>query len=763
MIQKLRPDDNGYNRPNDPFVTQPIHTDGTDENDADLVAIKKQGLRWRRKVFTISVFSFVVGSLLILLNSPYRNEFLAPGPLCSSHAQILAGQGADRCAACHGAANAGFVDWVKDAFTGGKNVVADQSDLCMKCHSESLLTEFAKNPHSYDPKKLKQLASTNRKASFRLRAPGNGSGEIACSTCHREHHGDQSLTELTNQQCQSCHSQQFHSFETNHPEFVSWPNSQRQGIAFDHTTHGLKYFPEKSEQFNCGMCHVDDQNRNVKLLAPYQQTCMKCHDQQIHESVGDGLKLVGLPMLDLNAIEQNGLTVGQWPANSSGDFDGRLPPIMQLLLNADPQVKSALNALSSHDGEFSFIDVDSGNKSQLENVVTVAWGIKGLVFDLSQNGVEEIRRRAELVIDRELNEREFASLTKNLDNSVFETVARTWMPKLEIEIPLYRNGKIVPQTAFEFSADRILTYLKSQDPDELAPNPLQGLVSEKIDAEVNSPTPSIGGNSSGAGQSADSSWTQKEVIGNPETDDEYLAVNPLQSLSSGQQHPNPNRQQGVAPSLTAEVPSVAEGSPTTPEPSVTIAGNAPPAVPATSGVHHVSIRKAGWFRNDELMHVSYIPRGHADEYVKAWTDIVASAKDAEARPETRSLFEKLTSWTGGFGNCAKCHTVDAEEDGSFVANWQPKYRDPMTRQFTHFSHGPHLIQPHLQDCTACHEMQDSKRSVESFQNFDSTLATSNFSPIKKANCSSCHAAGKTDNGCTQCHNYHIGSQVIHKD
>ena len=755
MIQKLPPaDDNRYHRPNDNLVEVPVYATDSAENDAQTIVLRKHGLRWRRKVFTISVFSFIVGSLLILLNSPYRNEFFAPGPLCSSHAQILAGHGADRCAACHGAANAGFVDWVKDAFTGGREIKVDQSDLCMKCHNESLVSQFAKNPHSYDPKKLNTLTEKRQgSVYFQVGAPVNSAGEIACSACHREHHGHQSLNELTNQQCQSCHSQNFHNFETDHPEFVNWPNNRRQGIAFDHTTHGLKHFPEKSEEFSCNLCHVDDQNQNVKLLAPYEQTCMKCHDQQIHEGAGDGLQLVGLPMLDLDAIEQSGLTVGQWPANASGDFDGSLPPITQLLLSADPKVKSALEDLSApyeSGGGFSFIDVDPEDESQLKNVVEVVWGIKGLVFDLSQNGVEEIRRRVELAIQRELTEREFASLANDLDTSVFETVARIWMPRLDIEVPLHRNGKIVPQTAFAFSADRILTFLKSQDPDELAPNPLKGLVSGSA-APNTTAQPSAASGSGSSQKPAATGWAKKAVIGNPDTDEEYLAVNPLQGLSSGQP--------------VVDVPEQLESGaePIAPNGSNRSGIVTAPPTPTTSGVHQVSSRKTGWFRNDEVMQISYLPRGHADEYVRIWTDIVSSAQNANARLETKPLFEKLTNSIGSFGNCAKCHTVDAQEDTSFVANWGPVYRDPMTRDFTHFSHGPHLVQPHLKDCSGCHTMDASKRNVESFQDFDASFAISNFAPIKKASCASCHAAGKTDNGCTKCHNYHIGSQVIHKD
>ena len=101
MIRKL-PNMNAkrqpYHRPNDPFVEVEIPSlDGK----SPPVVIRQRSLRQMRTIFTWSITTFMLGALLIVISSPYRAEILAPGDLNSTHSQILAAEGADRCAACH--------------------------------------------------------------------------------------------------------------------------------------------------------------------------------------------------------------------------------------------------------------------------------------------------------------------------------------------------------------------------------------------------------------------------------------------------------------------------------------------------------------------------------------------------------------------------------------------------------------------------------------------------------------------------------------
>jgi len=99
-------------------------------------------------------------------------------------------------------------------------------------------------------------------------------------------------------------------------------------------------------------------------------------------------------------------------------------------------------------------------------------------------------------------------------------------------------------------------------------------------------------------------------------------------------------------------------------------------------------------------------------------------------------------------------------DASFVVNWRPEYRDPTVGAFTKFSHSPHTLQPHLRDCSACHDMSNPVSNKDSFVSFDARETVSNFAPITKVNCVSCHHKGSTNSGCTHCHSYHVGVNSI---
>ena len=285
---------------------------------------------------------------------------------------MLNEHGTDRCAACHPAGNQSFTQWVKTAFTkssGGESKC--QSDLCMECHKNTISTEFALKPHNVDPAKLNEITRSFQKVNFRNSAVlsgASGKNELACSACHREHHGEASLTDLTDQQCQSCHTENYHSFETDHPEFTTWPQLRRSRIAFDHSSHAMKHYPGLKTSFDCSQCHIDDSSQNVKLLAPYEETCAHCHDQKIRDNGSAGLALFALPMLDLEALRNADLDVGEWPEYASGEFDGNLPPAMKVLLIADEQAETALNYFGD---DFDFSDVDPDDSVQLLSLIHI--------------------------------------------------------------------------------------------------------------------------------------------------------------------------------------------------------------------------------------------------------------------------------------------------------------------------------------------------------------------------------------------------------
>jgi hypothetical protein len=73
--------------------------------------------------------------------------------------------------------------------------------------------------------------------------------------------------------------------------------------------------------------------------------------------------------------------------------------------------------------------------------------------------------------------------------------------------------------------------------------------------------------------------------------------------------------------------------------------------------------------------------------------------------------------------------------------WKSNRRAANLRPITKFDHGPHLTLPKLNDCQSCHP-----------------LGKTDFLPIQKNQCSSCHQENAAGESCTQCHNYHVGSK-----
>ncbi len=774
-----------YERPNLTWT----NTDVSTPNDSEEFARRERSLRSKRGIFTLAVTAFIVGATMILLNSPYRNEFLAPGPLSSTHAQILAGHGADRCAACHGAGHQSLATWFADTLSGGRQVGACQSDLCMTCHQNSINGDYAMVAHNVDPARLAettarlsekqgnpfQLVSTALKSVPGVSAPVSGN-EIACSACHREHHGGESLSALTDAQCQTCHGSKIHSFETDHPEFELWPVSRRSQIAFDHTSHGLKHFPGANTTFACAQCHIDDDVRDTKLLAPFEQSCAACHEKQILESSDRSLALFALPMLDLDAVNAAGACVGQWPELATGDFDGEIPGVMRMLLAADDQ---AVPMLAKFGNDFSFGDVDPDDSQMVSDACELVWSIKRLLNDLAKNGNLAIRRRLETVLGRSLTQDELAELMAGLNANVFEDAAARWIPELGSEMLAVDAGLLKPRTrALADLADRDVSFkfAPAQDVADdrvLAVNPLKGRVTPGSVQPSSSNRPVTpagqpvqpGFETSGSSQNtalngdgrlnpADEAAVQGNRIVNRFSDEgeaNFLTKNPLKTLMGG----------GInGPDQMPQInsgPSTVVTQPDSNHPESTPA-HVPATVPKFNPDEFSIVASSGWVRNDLTLQVGYRPSGHADRMISRWTTLVTGLEHADSRFETASLFEQLTNPLG-IGNCRSCHTVDQSGD-AFEVNWTGKKPDRAFREFTKFSHGPHLVQPHLRDCSHCHTLNAKATSADTFVGFDSTIAVTNFHPVVKANCATCHQEGQTDNSCTHCHNYHVGGVPV---
>lgn len=548
----------------------------------------------------------------MLLSANWRDGFISPGPLARQHAQLLEQSGtAPQCAACHSAATGGVATWTKTTLLGhgdGPN----QSQLCMNCHEQSIDPQLALAAHNLPPADLQQL--TKKVSGTFSSAPR----ELTCAVCHREHHGaDFNLAKMNNGSCQACHVQRYESFAGDHPDFGNWPYERRTRIAFDHASHQTKHFTEKNEAFDCQICHVPDATQSAQLLAGYEQSCAKCHDEKIATSLTQGVPMLVLPILDVETLRTAGFNIGSWPEGVTGDFDGRLPPPMKLLLAADPATMKAMTTLGP---DFEFIDVDPDDSEQLQAVSDLAIGIRKLLAELSQSGPQAVRARLQKSLGREIGDTQLDALTAGLSVDTLRPAVTAWFPDAEA-------GK----------------------------NP----------------------------------WP--------------------------------------APQDTGQDESATERS----------------FAPAGS-----------WTRNDATFSINYNFTGHADPVLAEWLALLVDSPGIHERPWASALLQEMSKPTAP-GLCASCHSIEQRGPDDLVVNWRAFDPQDSPRTFTRFSHAPHLTLPTLADCTACHAVDTAANTSASYTDLDPHRFVSDFRPMSKRECATCHTAAAAGDSCQSCHRYHV--------
>jgi len=247
---------------------------------------------------------------------------------------------------------------------------------------------------------------------------------IACSACHREHHGRMhDLTAIANAACQACHREVYESFAGDHPDFGAWPYERRTRIAFDHASHQLKHHPAEKRAFVCTDCHAADSGGAWQLTRDYATSCAACHDKPMAVSLADGVPLVALPTLDLAALDDAGHGVAAWPADADGDFDGALPIPSRLMLAAKPQAAEALVELGP---TFDFYDLDPDDPKQLAAAQTIAEELRVIVDELATRGQPAIAERLAVVLGREPTPAELEALAGRLSPDAASRYRDRW-------------------------------------------------------------------------------------------------------------------------------------------------------------------------------------------------------------------------------------------------------------------------------------------------------------------------------------------------
>ena len=432
-----------------------------------------RSLRSARSLTVMLVVAVSLAGLFYALSSRQGVKLLSPGQLSFAHASF----GSD-CSDCHAGVGDRPVTWLTTAQHAAS--ISANSQMCLQCHN---VGNFPFQPHSLPAESLARLttaiqtnatlggAPAGLKVARFIAGPAHpGATDLACATCHKEHRGTQNdLRKLANAQCQSCHARQFDSLASGHPAFTTYPFDRRSRIIFDHQTHISEHFTDAAYMARaprtCVDCHQVDLNGNSMGLKPFETICASCHGAQIK---GKGAVSTGLAVLSLPDFDHNVMTgryaIGQWP----DETDQTMTPFMRLLLSAEPSVRSALDALAGAD----LNNLPKNDTNKLAAAQQLAWGIKGLIYDLSRLGQDELSRRLEGALGHPITDHQREGVVAFLNAETLRSTFQSSFPNLATEVQDYRKKQEVAKTKWvsPSPADAPADSAKPADPDKWVAN-----------------------------------------------------------------------------------------------------------------------------------------------------------------------------------------------------------------------------------------------------------------------------------------------------
>ncbi len=691
-------------------------------------------LRARRELVAKWAAAVSAGAVALLISYAQDPEIFGPGPLTTAHGPV------GDCKSCHTSVADGQLGWIH-SIVATADSTAD-SRACLTCHkmpgselkphglSEAQLAQISR---SFEPEVTSKSASAFARLSSAL-FPIDASGEsdIFCASCHQEHQGKMvDLTTMSDARCHTCHKMQFSSFSKDHPEFDNFPFRRRTRIAFDHSGHFGKHFPEltakggkekESVPSDCADCHTSGTEGRHMGVKPFAEACSSCHLGQI---VGDdratgpkGIALLTLPGLDVETLNEKKAEIGAWPAESEAE----ITPLMKLLIGRDEERRAMLQTIADLD----LLDLTEASDEELKAVTRLVWEIKSLVHSLVTSKMSQVLNKIGSGSEAEIDTDLIAKLTANMPRDVFVNAQREWLPNLGKEMRARLAGAVKPEP----------------DKDAVSPSPAtQGKETPKKESKLETrPTRK-------RTRVASERW-RIDAFGNLVKGDK--PANDADSAEDTQQSDEPENE----PERTAEPEQ--ETKPETASQEAETQEEAPEneGTSDTAAVDPESWAEfGGWYRMDYA--ILYKPTGHADGFLRAWLDFSGRLSGPKDSGLVSPVFALLSS-KDAQGQCTKCHSVDQGKGESRRVNWSPSSLNTRASKFTAFNHEPHFgLVADKSGCLTCHALDDKAGFMDSYKAHDPKNFRSNFKPVKKQTCSECHGNNVAREDCLLCHTYHV--------
>jgi hypothetical protein len=464
-------------------------------------------------------------------------------------------------------------------------------------------------------------------------------------------------------------------------------------------------------------------------------------------------------MLDTGALAAAGKPVGRWPAPCDGDFDGALPPVMRLLLSSDPKIAAILQRRGP---QFAWGDIDADNRQDLEDASQLAWAIKALIYELAHSTSRALQTRLRAAIGEYADDthtgEDWGELAAGLHPDMLLQAQQLWLPDLAQELSA-RGEDAAPEYRPRRPWYGRLKQESREHDDLLVENPLIRLMESKSAAsslpgttaegrplsDLAKPRVKIAGPDDPNDGTVTNSHARREPVAVAGNDEDLLARNPLVGQFPAGENDSPRLAvQPDPPPTTTATPDAIQVEPFHEE--LRSANSIEPTV-------HV----AGWTRNDVSFAIRYQPVRHTDPVMASWIEWATQYAETAAVRES-GLAESIMA-PAAAGACMRCHSANPNSSASFATvSWSPEYRDPAIRDFTRFSHQPHTMISQLSDCQSCHRLNDPSTHVAR-QGIAGERG--DFATLSKNECARCHREGGAPAGCSDCHNYHIGSRVSH--
>lgn len=651
---------------------------------------------WRRLV-TRSTLAVTLGLLLLGLAPERVERVVNPGKLTLAHAAI------GECAQCHDAPHDEPSSWLAAAFSHDSD-----AQNCLSCHEVGAASMAA---HGLPAAELPQPSVDPRgggpwtvEVAHRLFSPA--SGEVDCMSCHVEHAGPRAdLRAVSNDRCQVCHSVRFANLADGHPAFDGYPYQRRTRINFDHAAHIGKHFVKEKDAApaSCGTCHIPAANDRAMLVRPFDTTCAGCHAADV-----DGEKLAGakgtavieVPGIDVATLIERGIAIGGWPEYA----EARLSPLADLLLARDP----AYADVRANLGELDLLDLEGASDAELEAVAALTWSFKQFVSDLRAGGAVAFLARLDSGLGQEpgLTQAEQRALAGRLPATLVESAIARWFPDLDAELAGRDRGDAPPARGIRAPAEPATA---------AAPPPAAAEPAEGFDDL-------FGGGLFGDDESAEAAPAAAAETPSADADTEGfddLFGNDLLSDT------------GAADIAPAETAPAAEPEP---EPGATIM------------TVEERMTLGGWYLDDFALR--YRPAGHADTFSRAWLDLAATHAPLEGWLDKDNP-----------GACTKCHGISLENTVQKI-DWQPRRLADDHHPFTIFSHTKHFSMAGDDGCRTCHVAANEGDYEAAFEQRDPMQFDSNFAPMSRETCATCHTERQAGADCVLCHRYHVGTLTV---